>query len=60
MESKYKMNKQTEYKICDQEIHDRNNYINIMQIIMYEMHNLQNKNIDYSIESSLKYNWVNN
>ena len=35
-------------------------YINIMQIIMYEMHFLQNKKIDYTIESTLKYNWINN
>ncbi len=39
---------------------EKNMYINIMQIIMYEMYHLQNKKTDYSIQSTLKYNWINN
>jgi hypothetical protein len=60
MDSKY--TDITNYATCsdDMDYAEKNMYINIMQIIMYEMYHLQNKKVNYSIQSTLKYNWINN
>ena len=60
MESKYTELQINKNNLDGMDYAEKNMYINIVQIIMYEMYHLQNKKIDYSIQSTLKYNWINN